>query len=247
MSGYLSLADGRLVPVRDGLVIGRIADCDIVVDDHKASRRHAKLLVEAGVVEIEDLGSSNGTLLNGKPVTRRLLRPGDEVQIGKTVLTYREGPMPGAAAAVGPAKAAANHAAADDNDLFGADEPTASPPSRPAAAAPVPAPPPVPLPPPPSPPAPVAPPPRPAVVEFADEVVEVRKPAAAPTPAKGPAAPAEPAVAKQRVLQFSKQADRGGLLGDDVGQMSSGTRALVFAVVLAVALGLAWLVVQFVR
>lgn len=240
MSGYLSLADGRLVPVRDGLVIGRIADCDLHIDDHKASRRHAKLLVEAGVVEIEDLGSSNGTLLNGKPVTRRLLRAGDEVQIGMTVLTYREGPLPGAAAAAGPAKAAAGHAAVDDNDLFGADEPTVPPPSRPAAAAPVP-------PPPPPPPAPVVPPPRPAVVEFADEVVEVRKSAAAPTSAKGPATSAEPAVAKQRVLQFSKQADRGGMLGDDVGQMSSGTRALVFAVVLAVALGLAWLVVQFVR
>jgi predicted component of type VI protein secretion system len=243
LSGYLSLADGRLVPVRDGLVIGRIADCDLHIDDHKASRRHAKLVVEAGVVEIEDLGSSNGTLLNGKPVTRRVLRPGDEIQIGKTVLTYRDAPLPGTAPGAAPGKAAASPVA-DDNDLFGGDEPAPPPPVaapvRPATAPAASAPPP---------PAPAAPPPRPAVVEFADEVVEVRKPAAAPggAPGKAQPAPAEPAVAKQRILQFSKQAEPSGVLGDDVGQMSSGTRALVFAVVLAVALGIAYLVVQFVR
>jgi DNA segregation ATPase FtsK/SpoIIIE, S-DNA-T family len=74
VSGYLSLANGKRVAVRDGFVLGRVAGCDLVVDDGKCSRRHAKIHVESGVVEIEDLQSSNGTLLNDKPVTRRLLR-----------------------------------------------------------------------------------------------------------------------------------------------------------------------------
>ena len=84
-----------MVGVRDGLVLGRVSACDVVVNDKKASRRHARLISEAGVVEIEDLGSSNGTLLNGNPVDRRMLRDGDRIEIGKTVVVYREGQMPG--------------------------------------------------------------------------------------------------------------------------------------------------------
>ena len=95
MSGHFALSDGRTVALRDGLVIGRGKNCDIVLDDTKASRRHAKVIVEAGVVEIEDLGSSNGTYLNGNPVDRRMLRDGDAVQIGKTTLTMRDAPAPG--------------------------------------------------------------------------------------------------------------------------------------------------------
>ena len=88
----------RNLPVRDGFTIGRVAPADLVIDDSKASRRHARIVVDNGVVEIEDLGSSNGTLLNGKPVTRRVLRGGDQLQIGKTVFTFREGEVPGGSA-----------------------------------------------------------------------------------------------------------------------------------------------------
>ena len=95
MSGYLEMADGAMVDVRNGLVLGRVSACDVVVADAKASRRHAQLIVEAGVVEVEDLGSSNGTMLNGKPVDRRMLRDGDRIEIGKTVIVYREGDLPG--------------------------------------------------------------------------------------------------------------------------------------------------------
>lgn len=265
LSGYLTLPDGRHVAVRDGLLLGRVAECDVVIDDHKASRRHAKIVVEAGVVEIEDLGSSNGTLLNGKPVSRRLLREGDEVQIGKSVLKYHEGGLPSARGTEPAGRAAAPAAKPpavlhDDDDLFGGEAPAAPtaitaitappPPPPPPPARPVPPPPP----PPPPRPAPVAavppPPPAPAVVEFADEIVELRKPAAA-TPATTPAAPApantmaEPVV-KQRVLQFSKQA-AGGMLRDDLSQWSGGARAVVYALVLAAAAGLAWLCLHLVR
>ncbi len=278
MTGYLQLMDGRVVPVRDGIVIGRVAGCDCVIDDPKASRRHARVVVEAGVVEIEDLESSNGTMLNGKPVTRRLMRSGDEVQIGKTVIVYREGAPPGAAATL-PGK---GHAAAktsslldDGDDLFADTEPAITKPvvpppvvpspavSSPAvssSAVPSPAVPPsvvsAPSVPrtaaPPPPPArtvpPPAAPPAPSVVEFADEIVEVRK-AEPPAPKPGANAPTGPQVVAtgSRVLQFQKHAGKGGLLGDDLGQMSIGMRSLLFAGVLLLGGAIVFGIVHFVR
>jgi predicted component of type VI protein secretion system len=267
----LVCSDGRTFPVRDGFVLGRVTGCDLVIDDGKCSRRHARICVEGSVVEIEDLQSSNGTLLNGKPVQRRMLRDGDQIQIGKTVIAYREGVIaPKAAAApvarpAGPAAAPAA-AAAEDDDLFGdappppkATPPAAKPPvaaaadedddlfgSAPAPSPKAPAPPPAPVRP--AAPTPSAPPPRPAqVVEFADEVVQVR---ATPQPkAVAPAAAAgEPKVeSKQRVLQFQKHGAGRGPLGDDLAQMPGSTKALLFGAVLAAAAGLVWLMIWLVR
>jgi predicted component of type VI protein secretion system len=239
MDAYLALPDGTQIPVRDGLVIGRVPACDVMIDDTKCSRRHARLIVEGGVVEIEDLDSSNGTLLNGKPVERRMLRSGDEIQIGKSVLRYVEGAMaPAPAAPTTPVPA-------DDLDLFGGD--TVHAPAAPVA----PAPPPAPVAPPPALARPVTvqippkqEPPRaaPAVVEFEDEIVSVRKPAATPGAAKA-SAPAGPGdiVRQQRLLQFHKQEDKGGLLHADVSQMAGANRVLAIVLILAVAGGLFWL------
>lgn len=275
MSGYLTTLAGKHVPLRNGFVIGRVAGCDLVIDDSKASRRHARIVVEAGVAEVEDLDSSNGTRLNDKPVTRRVLRDGDRIQIGATVLVYREGEAPGAAAATGAPTPA--RAAFEDDDLLGDAAPTTPPPPPPKpAAAPPPAtaapaspfadddddllggapraaaapPPSRPTPPvPPAPPAakpPAAKPPA-SVVEFADEVVEVRKPAAAP--AAKPAAAAQPGAAPStsgRILQFHKQAGGGGVLGDDLGQVGGGMRALFVLGALALGAGIVWLTIRLV-
>lgn len=249
MSGYLTLADGTSRPLHDGFVVGRVAGCDLVIDDTKASRRHLKFVVAGGVVELEDLGSSNGTLLNDKPVQKRMLRDGDRVRIGKTELLFREGAVPGAKpAAAGPASVFA-----DDDDLFGGDapatpsvppppparmavpppagEPAVPPPARPTPA-------PVPPPPPPPPPAPAK-----AVVEFADEVVEVRRaqePAAAAKAAAG-AAKSEAARGPGRILQFHKQEGGGGLLGDDLRQVGGPVKALLYLGALVLCGGLFWL------
>lgn len=244
MSGWLSLGNGKRIALHDGFVLGRVAGCDLVIDDAKASRRHARMHVQGGVVEIEDLQSSNGTLLNEKPVTRRMLRDGDRVQIGKTVIVFHEGELPGAVPAAGKSAAAA----LDDNDLFGEAPATAIQAPPPPAAAPHAAPPPTPRPPaPPLPPPPSAPPsapprtPAPQVVEFADEVVEVRRPtpSASPSPATR-AAGAAPGVATTgpRVLQFAKHAGRDGVLGDDLGQVSAARRALLIVGVLALGAGI---------
>ncbi|MFM1871707.1 MAG: hypothetical protein RL398_1129 [Planctomycetota bacterium] len=266
MSGYLRDAAGRTYPVRDGLTLGRVSGCDVVLQDGKASRRHAKIVVEAGVVELEDLGSSNGTLLNGKPVTRRVLRGGDEIQIGATVITYVEGEAPRTAPAAAvatpassppassPVAPAATPASTDDNDLFGDDDELfggdAAPAPAPAASAAPERIPPPPVAPPPVAQPPVAPPlaPPSRVVEFADEVVEVKR-RDEPVAKGKPAAPAAPGAvqSQQRILQFSKKDAKQGVLGDDLAQVGGGARWLVYLLVLAVGGGIAYGVITMMR
>jgi len=64
------------------LMIGRSADCDIVLDDRQVSRFHARVVWRSDQYEVEDLGSKNGTHLNGRDLIGPLpLRDGDEIQI----------------------------------------------------------------------------------------------------------------------------------------------------------------------
>lgn len=70
----------RLPP--GGLTIGRTSENNIVVNDVLASRRHARLVADPGGLAIEDLGSVNGTFVNGARQQRALLREGDLVTIG---------------------------------------------------------------------------------------------------------------------------------------------------------------------
>jgi hypothetical protein len=72
--------------VDDELVIGRDSDCDVALSDDSVSRRHARLVSRDGAWIIQDLGSTNGTLLNGEPVGRCELRPGDRLQLGTQLL-----------------------------------------------------------------------------------------------------------------------------------------------------------------
>ena len=74
---------GRTWQVNEELVIGRSSECDVVIDDSDVSRRHAILNRDGKTAfQIEDLGSRNGILLNGKRVTRARLRFGDKFRIG---------------------------------------------------------------------------------------------------------------------------------------------------------------------
>jgi hypothetical protein len=72
-------------------VIGRLPECDIVLTDPGASRRHAQIRGEDGTFTLTDLGSTNGTLVNGEPITRWILEEGDRITIGETVLEFRRG------------------------------------------------------------------------------------------------------------------------------------------------------------
>jgi hypothetical protein len=76
--------------IRSNVIIGRDAGCDIVLDDANISRQHAQLTQDViGTWKISDLNSTNGTRLNGNLVGGALLRDGDEITIGVTVLEFR--------------------------------------------------------------------------------------------------------------------------------------------------------------
>lgn len=84
---------GREFPIRAGTsYIGRGRDCEVRLHDPMMSRRHAKLHV-ADTVEISDLGSVNGILVGDDPVDRVVLRPGDRVCLGETVISVRLRPV----------------------------------------------------------------------------------------------------------------------------------------------------------
>lgn len=81
---------GREHPVRPGTtVIGRAGD--IMIEDGRISRRHAQISSESGVVLVEDLGSTNGTKLNGDAIGQGEMRPmnaGDKLSLGGYELTF---------------------------------------------------------------------------------------------------------------------------------------------------------------
>ena len=72
--------------------IGRSAECDLVINIDRVSRRHARIQVSSGRLVIEDLGSRNGTWVNGQRIVRpRVLQPGDEIHLSKKIrLTYAD-------------------------------------------------------------------------------------------------------------------------------------------------------------
>lgn len=76
--------------VTDATVLGRSDEADIVIDDPYASEFHLRLVASEGGLTLHDLGSTNGTYLNGRRVTAPTeLRRGDAVQVGKTVMEVR--------------------------------------------------------------------------------------------------------------------------------------------------------------
>ena len=73
---------------RDTLTIGRKADNDIHIDNLAVSGRHAKILTILNDSFIEDLGSTNGTFINGQKINKHALKNGEIIVIGKHTLTY---------------------------------------------------------------------------------------------------------------------------------------------------------------
>lgn len=68
------------------LIVGRARDCDIQIRDAQASRHHCRLTFSGSAWVIDDLGSNNGTLVNGGPVATAELKDGDRIQLGETAL-----------------------------------------------------------------------------------------------------------------------------------------------------------------
>src|SRR4029453_7012599 len=71
-----------------GLTIGRSPDNTVIIDNPAVSGHHARVFSESGAVILEDLNSTNGTFVNGQSTTRRVLRSGDVVLVGKHQLLF---------------------------------------------------------------------------------------------------------------------------------------------------------------
>lgn len=75
-------ADGDVVPLLDLVRIGRAPDCDLILDHPEVSRHHAELLrIDAVTYEVRDLGSTNGTRVNGVPVEAAMVGDGAEIRL----------------------------------------------------------------------------------------------------------------------------------------------------------------------
>lgn len=72
---------GKMFPVPGQVVLGRQPECDIPLTAGEISRRHAQLKPTADGVAVEDLGSANGTYVNGQRVQQAIMKPGDELRL----------------------------------------------------------------------------------------------------------------------------------------------------------------------
>ncbi len=87
MAGFY---EGLEVPIdRDRVVIGRGKGADVVIAEPTMSRAHAAVGCEGPSFFVQDLGSTNGTLVNGGRFERTALRDGDEIQLGKLRLRVK--------------------------------------------------------------------------------------------------------------------------------------------------------------
>ena len=87
--GSLVLPDGRRVRLADeAATIGRLPDCTVSIADPQVSRRHAEIRPQGDGYVVYDLGSMNGTLVNGVAVQRHALQDGDEIAVGSTKLRF---------------------------------------------------------------------------------------------------------------------------------------------------------------
>ena len=83
------LRDGVAYDLSDGAVLGRGDEVDIQLEDSFASTAHARLVAQGDVVVLEDLGSTNGTYLNGEPLRGpQPLHVGDRIRIGDSEFTF---------------------------------------------------------------------------------------------------------------------------------------------------------------
>jgi hypothetical protein len=79
----------RIVIGAGGATIGRSRQCEVVIDDPNVSRQHAEIRPRGGSWVLTDLGSTNGSSLNGRRIVGpEVLKPGDEIELGTSVVTF---------------------------------------------------------------------------------------------------------------------------------------------------------------
>jgi len=81
---------GKRYPLKKGrTVIGRGSDADITIPDTGTSRKHVEIAWDGTRGQVTDLGSTNGSKLNGQPVTQAVLQPDSVIEIGRTRIVFR--------------------------------------------------------------------------------------------------------------------------------------------------------------
>ncbi len=70
----------------ESVILGRGSSCDIILKDEWLSRNHCKIFIDNHEIFVEDLGSTNGTIVNGMQVTRVKLNKGDEIELGQIII-----------------------------------------------------------------------------------------------------------------------------------------------------------------
>jgi hypothetical protein len=89
VAGWVVLPDGRRVGVTaEAVTIGRMPECSIPLSDPNVSRHHAEIRRDGAQAVLFDLGSTNGTKVNGAPVQTRELNDGDVITVGRTSLRF---------------------------------------------------------------------------------------------------------------------------------------------------------------
>lgn len=86
-----SLAGTRFLLDRPLVAIGRSKDNDIILEDEMVSKNHCRIITQGDNYLVEDLGSSNGTIVNGEQVNSHMLSDGDKLYLGQTTLTFGKG------------------------------------------------------------------------------------------------------------------------------------------------------------
>lgn len=88
-TALLVLGGKRMVVGPSGATLGRSRKCDIVVDDPNVSREHAEVRPRGGSWVLRDLGSTNGSSINGRRTDgAEVLKPGDEIELGTSTMTF---------------------------------------------------------------------------------------------------------------------------------------------------------------
>lgn len=113
---------GRRHEVTGEVIIGRSPSCTISLEDAKVSRRHVRLALENGEARVSDLGSRNGTVVNGEKIEAEMvLLPGDRLQVGDSTILFE----PTARASLGDAVSFPELSAAPIEELLPAAGPLA--------------------------------------------------------------------------------------------------------------------------
>lgn len=85
---------GKTVPIRGRIVIGRTSDCELVLDEPEIAGHHAAIEVYQGEIALRDLGSANGTLINGVQVRDAALHSGDQIAFDRNRFLLEAPGMP---------------------------------------------------------------------------------------------------------------------------------------------------------